>query len=97
MGQDLYLLSAPVFQHSEIDLGSSGRMLVIEALEATPGKGYVQKVTLNGKPLDRAWIHHHEIADGGVLNFKLGPRPGAWGKGHLPPSPRCGWLVEYEG
>ncbi len=84
MGQDLYLLSSPLFTRTEMDLPASGRTLVIEAPDAGPAAPYVQSATLNGKPLARAWVRHHEIISGGVLRFELGARPSAWGTRDLP-------------
>jgi putative alpha-1,2-mannosidase len=36
---------------------------------------YIQSARLNGRPLDRAWIHYQEIAGGGTLKFEMGPEP----------------------
>ena len=85
MGQDLYLLTTPSFSRMEIELGSSGKKLVIEAPGAGARKPYIVKATLNGKPLNRAWLRHHEIKDGAVLRFELSAKPGTWGR-NRPPS-----------
>ena len=85
MGQDLYLLTTPVFPRTEITLGASGRKLIIEAPDAGPEKGYIRSVTLNGKPLDRAWICHGEIADGASLRVELAAEPEMWGTSIPPP------------
>ncbi len=90
MGQDLYLLSTPVFRRTEIALGNSGKRLVIEAPQAHPDKPYVRAATLDGKALRRAWIRHSEIADGAVLHFEVGSQPADWGTEDLPPSPMSG-------
>jgi predicted alpha-1,2-mannosidase len=90
MGQDLYLLSAPVFTRAEIALGSSGNTLLIEAPGAEEKHLYVKDITLNGKALHRAWIRHHEIAQGATLRFTLDSTPGDWGTRDLPPSPMRG-------
>src|SRR5918911_684299 len=87
MGQDLYLLSTPVFQRTEIALAKSGKSLVIEAPDAGPTKPYIVAATLNGESLSRAWLKHGEIAQGAVLHFELGSSPGDWGTRELPPSP----------
>jgi predicted alpha-1,2-mannosidase len=87
MGQDLYLLSAPIFTRAEIALGSSGNFLIIEAPDAGENHLYVKGLTLNGKALHRAWVRHHEIAQGAILRFTLGMTPGDWGTRELPPSP----------
>jgi len=62
MGQELYLLSAPIFKRAEITLGSSGNFLLIEAPDAGEKHLYVKGMTLNGKALHRGWVRHHEIA-----------------------------------
>jgi len=85
IGQDLYLLTAPLFEQSEIDLGESGNSLILTA--ENPGmESYVQSATLNGEPLNRAWLRHEEIADGAQLHFICGPTPSDWGKETLPPN-----------
>jgi predicted alpha-1,2-mannosidase len=71
MGQDLYLLTSPVFTHIEVDLGRSGKQLVIKAPHANAGNKYVSSIKLNGAELDRFWLRHEEIADGAVLEFTL--------------------------
>lgn len=87
MGQDLYLLSPPVFTRTEVTLGASGRTLVIEAPDAGPTGLYIVGASLNGQRLERAWIRHGEIAQGATLRLELAAKPGDWGTKHLPPSP----------
>jgi putative alpha-1,2-mannosidase len=36
---------------------------------------YVAKVILNGKVLDRTYITHHEIMDGGEIQFIMSAKP----------------------
>lgn len=84
-GQDVYLITAPQFEKVDIALGK-GRQLCIEAPGVSDTRRYIASATLNGKPLDRAWFTHGEIADGGVLRFEMTDRPTGWGSGILPPS-----------
>jgi putative alpha-1,2-mannosidase len=35
----------------------------------------VQSVALDGKPLDRLWVHHKEVAGGATLTFTMGDEP----------------------
>jgi putative alpha-1,2-mannosidase len=35
----------------------------------------VCKVWLNDKPLERQWLCHSEIEEGGVLRFAMSPEP----------------------
>lgn len=87
MGQDLYILSAPFFRRVDIQLGRSGRALTIEAPGAGEGRlRHIRGVTLNGKPLERGWLRHAEIAQGGTLRFDLGPKPTDWGRRRPPPN-----------
>lgn len=87
MGQDLYWLTTPVFTRSEITVGANNERLVIEAPGAGPDRPYIASATLDGKPLDRAWLRHGEIAQGAVLRLTLSATPTSWGTTQLPPSP----------
>jgi len=52
-----------------------GRTFTIIAKNNSPENVYIQSVSLNGKPLDRLWISHEEITNGGVLEFVMGKDP----------------------
>lgn len=85
-GQDLYLIGTPLYTRSTMDLGN-GHSFVIEAPGAAdPANRYVQAARLNGKPIERAWFRHSEIANGGRLELTMGPEPTAFGTRELPPS-----------
>jgi predicted alpha-1,2-mannosidase len=87
-GQPVYALGSPLFRRAAFHL-ENGRTFIVEAVGArTPADIYVQSATLNGQPLDRAWITHEEIVNGGVLQFRLGPHPNeGWGTSGLPAIP----------
>ena len=87
MGQDIYWLTTPFFERVEFKVGGLGHALVIEAPGVNAEKRYIVSATLNGRPLERAWIKHAEIAQGGVLHFECAERPGEWGQATPPPSP----------
>jgi putative alpha-1,2-mannosidase len=87
MGQDLYLLAPPVFEHVEVQLGGSGRTVTIEVPGAGPDRPYIAAATLDSEPLDRAWIRHNEIARGATLRFELAENPTRWAQDSAPPSP----------
>jgi predicted alpha-1,2-mannosidase len=85
-----YVLSAPLFKRVSIQLGN-GRQLVIgvEGGEDPQKSKYIQSVSLNGKALDRLWIRHEDIAEGGHLVFTLGAEPNTklgTAEGDMPPS-----------
>jgi predicted alpha-1,2-mannosidase len=86
-GQDLYWLTTPVFTRSEISLGDGGARLVIEAPGAGPDRPYIASATLDGQPLERAWLRHAEFAAGAVLRLELSASPTSWGADSPPPTP----------
>lgn len=86
-GQDVYLIGTPSFGRVDIDLGQ-GKTFTVIAENFTPDRvnRYVQSATLNGKPLDKAWFRHGDIANGGTLTLVMGPNPSRWGTTTPPPS-----------
>lgn len=82
-GSGVYILTSPIFPKATLRLDPSyckGRTFTITAANASPANIYIQSAALNGKPLDRAWITHAELAAGGTLAFVLGPEPNkSWG------------------
>jgi predicted alpha-1,2-mannosidase len=72
-GSDRYELASPLWQRTEINVGS--RRLSIVADNYATDHIYVQKVLLNGTPLDRRWLRHDEVARGGVLRFEMDSKP----------------------
>ncbi len=82
--QPVYALGSPVFDRASIHL-ENGKTFTVEASRSNPSDVYVQSATLNGKPIDRAWIRHTDIVNGGTLRFKLGPKPNKhWGISGMP-------------
>ncbi|HEY2084355.1 MAG TPA: GH92 family glycosyl hydrolase [Verrucomicrobiae bacterium] len=79
----VYIIGSPIFQKVHIRLDShyySGREFTVIAHNNSPKNIYIQSAKLNGKPLNRAWIRHREIAAGGTLEFVMGPEPNNnWG------------------
>src|SRR5690606_5549558 len=66
----------------------NGKKLVISAPNNSRENKYVQSVTVNGQPWNKAYIMHSEIANGAVIEFEMGPEPSTWATGvdALPPS-----------
>ncbi len=85
-GQDIYLLSSPVFKKSTITLGKKGKKLEIVAKNLSDKNIYIVSARLNGKELNRAWLKHHEIKNGGTIEFTLGDKPLEWANRNRPPS-----------
>ncbi len=69
-----YQLGAPLFNKITIKTGPE-KKFIITANKENSKHIYVQKVTLNGIKLDRTWITHDEIMQGGELHFVLDTQP----------------------
>jgi predicted alpha-1,2-mannosidase len=77
-GQPFYYIGSPLFRRIAIHLGDA-RVFVIEAPDTSETNRYVQNATLDGAPLQRAWLMHSEVARGGRLVLQMGPQPSTWG------------------
>ena len=85
-GQDVYLISSPIFKTVTIHL-ENGKQLNILTKKGSDKNIYIQSASLNGKPLTKNWFRHGDIAEGGTLEFVMGPKPSQWSRnGELPPS-----------
>lgn len=65
-----YQLGTPLFQRSVIHL-PNGKDFVIQAQHFTPENPLVKEVLLNGKKLNRTYLTHKEIMQGGTLTFVM--------------------------
>ncbi len=83
-GQDYYLLNTPFLKESTLHL-DNGRSFKIKAKGLTKRKRYIGKALLNNKPIDRAWIRHDELMQGGELILEMVSKPTQWGINELPP------------
>lgn len=76
-------ITTPVFDKVTIQLDSnyySGNKFTIDVKGNPTEDVFIQSAKLNGKPLDRYWITHKEIVDGGKLTLEVGPEPNKeWG------------------
>jgi len=72
-GSDVYLIGAPLFEKATMRLG--GNQLEIQTKNFSHTNKYAHRVWLNGVLLDRWWLKHEEIAQGGTLLFEMEPEP----------------------
>ena len=78
-GQPAYEIGSPLFAETRIAL-EKGKVFTIIARGVSAQNKYVQSATLNGKPWDKAWFAHSDMAGGGSLILVMGPKPNtAWG------------------
>ena len=82
-GQDIYLLASPVFDEIKIKIGNK-KSLTIKAENLSEQNRYIQSVTFNGKTINRSWLKHEELMQGGTLIYEMGDSPSCWGKENLP-------------
>ena len=73
-GSDEYAIGSPLVKSAVLKL-ENGRTFTIEARNQGERNVYVQKMLLNGQPLDRFTLKHTEITDGGSLVFFMGDKP----------------------
>ena len=73
-GTDQYVLGAPYLPYIRITL-PGGKKLEIKADGVSDRNRYVKRVKINGKPLERRYVTHEEILDGGVWEFEMASRP----------------------
>lgn len=86
-GSPVYQLVSPVFREITL-LPEKGTTFTIKADNASNENIYIRSVLLNGKPLNRTWITHQEIIQGGTLEFDLVAEPDQqWAVSTLDPSP----------
>ena len=82
----IYVIGTPLFEKMIVEL-PNGKQFTIIAHECSSQNKYIQSATLNEKPLNKAWLKHADIVNGGVLVFDMGPRPNKkWGIKVVPPS-----------
>jgi predicted alpha-1,2-mannosidase len=78
-GSNEYIIGAPYLPYLQVTL-ENGKTLTIKADKVSDENKYIQSITLNGKVLDRAFITHDEMIQGGELVCKMGNKPNKkWG------------------
>ncbi|MBK8884949.1 MAG: glycoside hydrolase family 92 protein [Bacteroidales bacterium] len=72
-GSDIYQIGAPLFRKAEVKTGNN--LLTIVAENWSSQNKYVSRVWLNDKQLDRLWLKHSELINGGILKFEMSEKP----------------------
>lgn len=82
-GSNRYEITSPGFDKVVIKTDpeyASGKTFTIVAKNNTPDNVYIQSATLNGKPYNKCYITHEQIAAGGVLELQMGKEANtSWG------------------
>lgn len=77
-GSNQYVIGRPFLPRATLHL-PNGRRFTVVADGLDDAHAYIGNATLNGKPLDRAYLTHEEIVAGGELHFTMQAEPNkAW-------------------
>ena len=78
-GSGEYAIGSPFFSSVKIKL-PDGKVFSVEAKECSKKNKYIQSARLNGQELNRPFISHKDIVEGGRLQLVMGERPNKeWG------------------
>ena len=69
-----YVFGTPLFDRVIVDV-KNGAKLVVETKRSSPRDQYIQSITFNGKPYDKVWFRHADIANGATIVFHMGGEP----------------------
>jgi predicted alpha-1,2-mannosidase len=73
-----YIIGTPLFEKTTIHL-ENGNQFTIVANNLSDTNIYVDRVQLNGKPLNHTYLSHTAIVSGGTLEFTMTDTPSIWG------------------
>lgn len=73
-GSDRYALGSPAIKTAVLKL-ENGKTLTIEAQNQADKNVYVERVSINGKLINRNYITHAEIMNGGRITFLMSDKP----------------------
>ncbi len=80
VGSGDYAIGSPLFTKATVNL-PGGKKLVVNAPKNSMKNIYVQGLKVNGKAQTSTSLPHSAIANGGTLDFDMGPNPSSWGTG----------------
>ena len=72
--EGIYVIGSPILEEATIKLENNKQFHIL-AHNNSSKNIYIQSARLNGQVLDRSYIYHREIMEGGKLEFEMGPRP----------------------
>lgn len=78
-GEPNYVLGSPLFKQATLTL-PNGKKFTISAHNNGPQEYYIRSAMLNGDTLEKTFITHQEITNGGELSFQMSSQPNyKWG------------------
>ncbi|WP_397364707.1 GH92 family glycosyl hydrolase [Olleya sp. R77988] len=76
-GSNQYIIGTPLFKNATINL-ENGKQFTISTDNLSKDNFYIESVTLNNKPLNKSYLSHSDIVNGGTLHFKMSNLPTNW-------------------
>ena len=73
-GNTQYTIGSPLFDEVTIQVDEDRSFKFIAVNNSQQNK-YIQSASLNGEEINRSWIDHSEIMNGGTLKFVMGAEP----------------------
>ena len=77
-GSNQYVIGTPLFDKATINLENEKQFTMVAEGVSDINK-YIEQVYLNGNNLNRTYITHEELINGGTLEFKMTDKPADWG------------------
>ncbi len=78
-GANQYIIGKPLFDKASINL-ENGKIFTIQANNLNDNNSYIKEASLNGESLNRTYLTHEEIVNGGTLSFEMtNNSPSDWG------------------
>ena len=86
-GSGVWILTTPLFDRFEMPNAAGGTISLVACGASNPQNVYIRTATLNGRPLDRAWVTTRELnaSAGCRLEYELGSEPATDLFTRLPP------------
>lgn len=81
IGQPIYYVSVPLFPEIVVQRGE--QKLKIKVINYNDKNKYVKRILLNGKDIDRLWLHHDELRKGGLLEIETSAEPSTYGTANI--------------
>jgi predicted alpha-1,2-mannosidase len=73
-GSNQYVIGSPLFKKATIQF-ENGRTLMLDIENNSAEYKYIDEVTIGGKKLDRNFLNHAELLEGGSIHFKMADKP----------------------
>jgi len=77
-GSNQYIIGTPLMHKATINL-ENGKAFTITAENISDKNKYIGYAMLNGELLDRSYLYHEDIMDGGTLEFVMTDKHSRWG------------------